>query len=201
MNTGFVMMKLSSPGIAAAILGVVAGSLLLSPVHAQRAEPRFDFARVVDSQPVFREVRINEPRQVCWNEPVRYVEPGRPGYVRAGNPGSAVLGGIIGGVLGNQIGSGDGRRAATAAGVLIGAAVGAEQGRRNYPPTHYAPQPAREIVQDQQVCEWRDDFRVEQELIGYDVTYDYNGYIGQTRMAQAPGQEIRVRVAVEPADY
>jgi uncharacterized protein YcfJ len=196
-----MMSKLSNPVLAPVALVVLGSLFALGQASAQRAEPRFDFARVIDSQPVFREVRISEPREVCWNEPVRYVQPGRPGYVRAGDPGAAVLGGIIGGVLGNQIGSGDGRRAATAAGVLIGAAVGAEQGRRNYPPTHYPPQPAREIVQDQQVCEWRDDFRVEQELIGYDVTYDYNGYVGQTRMTQAPGQEIRVRVAVEPADY
>lgn len=195
------MSKLTSASVAPVAVAVFGLWLPLSQANAQQAGPQFDFARVVDSRPVFREVRINEPREVCWNEPVRYVQPGRPGYVRAGDPGAAVLGGIIGGVLGNQIGSGDGRRAATAAGVLIGAAVGAEQGRRNYPPRHYPPQPTREIVQDQQVCEWRDDFRVEQEVIGYDVTYDYHGYIGRTRMAQAPGQEIRVRVAVDPVDY
>lgn len=113
--------------------------------------------------------------------------------------GGAVAGAIIGGVLGNQIGSGDGRRAATAAGVLIGAAIGADQGRRDY---RYRDYPVhREVVRHEQVCEWQEDYRVERELVGYDVTYDYNGYIGHTRTREAPGQEIRVRVSVDPVGY
>jgi uncharacterized protein YcfJ len=195
---GVVMIRTISLSIAATLL---AGLLPASQASAQGRGQQFDFARVVDAQPVYRDVQINEPREVCWNEPVRYVEPGRRGYTRAGNAGSTVLGGIIGGVLGNQVGSGDGRRAATAAGVLIGAAIGAEQGRQNYPSRHYPPQPPREYVRDEHVCEWRDEIRVERELIGYDVTYDYNGYIGYTRTSQAPGQEIRVRVSVDPVGY
>ncbi len=182
-------------------MGVLVGLLPVTQANARDTGSQFDFARVIDSEPVYRDIHINEPREVCWNEPVRYVQPGRHGYHRAGDPGAAVLGGIIGGVLGNQVGRGDGRRAATAAGVLIGAAIGAEEGRRNYPPHYYPPQPTREYVRDQEVCEWRDEVRVEREVIGYDVTYDYNGYIGHTRTSQAPGQEIRVRVSVDPVGY
>lgn len=188
-------MKLSRIAVASI---AIAGLGLASA--AQAGGDRYDFARVVDAQPIFEDIRVNEPREVCWSEPVRYVEPGYRGQrVRHDNAGSAVLGGLIGGVLGNQIGSGDGRRAATAAGVLIGAAIGADQGRRDY---RYRDYPVhREVVRHEQVCEWQEDYRVERELVGYDVTYDYNGYIGHTRTREAPGQEIRVRVSVDPVGY
>ncbi|MCB1628107.1 MAG: glycine zipper 2TM domain-containing protein [Xanthomonadales bacterium] len=189
------MYKLSRIAIAA-IAGTSIG--LAGAAHAanDRYRDGYDFARVIDAQPIFEDVRVDEPRQVCWDEPVRYVERGH--RVRHDNAGSAVLGGLIGGVLGNQVGSGDGRRAATAAGVLIGAAIGADQGRRN---SGYRGQPYRETVRHEQVCQWESDYRVERELVGYDVTYDYNGHIGHTRTREAPGQEIRVRVSVDPVGY
>ncbi len=75
----------------------------------------YAYARVVDVDPIVRQVRISEPRRECWTETryddVSYTE--RVGPPAKANPGAMILGGIIGAALGNQIGHGHGRRAAT----------------------------------------------------------------------------------------
>lgn len=161
----------------------------------------YDFARVVDSRPVYEDVAYAEPREVCWSEPVTYVEP--PRYVRYERRPSAtpeIVGGIIGGLIGNQFGHGDGRAAATIAGVALGASVAHDNERRygGYYAASYGPSATRTVSERR--CEVRDDYRNERRLVGYEVTYDYNGTIGHTFSERQPGTEIRVRVAVEPAD-
>src|SRR5687767_14832755 len=120
------------------LTGLVAAGLLLSG-QAVFADPgrwkhdrynrghhaEYDYARVVDVDPIYRQVRVSVPRRECWNETryeeVRYSRDRRSEH-RAAGP--MILGGVIGAAIGNQIGSGDGRRAATVAGAIIGSAVG-----------------------------------------------------------------------------
>jgi uncharacterized protein YcfJ len=163
----------------------------------------YDFARVVDAHPIYEDVGYAEPREVCWNEPVRHVyhEPA-PRYRRHGSDTPEIVGGIIGGLVGNQFGSGSGRAAATVAGVALGASIArdAERDSRYY--GGYDGYGRRyERTSYERRCELREDYRSERELVGYEVTWDYNGTIGQSFSRQHPGSEIRVRVAVEPADF
>ena len=83
----------------------------------EREDP--EFARVVSATPIYREVRIDEPRRECWDE--RVVYPG--GYRREDLAAGAVVGAIAGGVAGHQFGKGHGRDAATVVGALIAQAV------------------------------------------------------------------------------
>ena len=157
----------------------------------------YDFAKVIDVQPVYDQVAVAEPRRVCWNEPVTYVSgPRYAPYRRAGET-PEVVGGIIGGLIGNQFGHGDGRAAATFAGFALGSAVARDNNRRYH--DGYAPRVERTVTERR--CEQRSDYRRERQLVGYDVTYDYKGVIGHSFSERQPGTEIRVRVAVEPADY
>ena len=55
-------------------------------------------ARVVHVEPMYRTVRVEQPRRECWDEDV-YVE--RPGYR---SHTGVILGGIVGGVLGHELG-------------------------------------------------------------------------------------------------
>lgn len=155
----------------------------------------YDFARVIDAKPVYDEVGIAEPREVCWNEPVTYYERDYA-YYRPRREAPEVLGGIIGGLIGNQFGSGDGRVAATIAGVALGSAVArdAERYDRRYGGASYA-----RTVHERR-CDVREDYRTERQLVGYEVTYDYNGSIGRAFSERHPGTEMRVRVMVEPAE-
>src|SRR5262245_39579026 len=74
----------------------------------------YDYAKVVDVEPLRTRVRVTTPVRECWDE-TRYDDRGYGNGPRT-NAGGALLGAVIGGVIGHQIGSGRGRDAATAAG-------------------------------------------------------------------------------------
>jgi uncharacterized protein YcfJ len=155
----------------------------------------YDYARVVDVQPLVTRVRVTTPQRECWDE-TRYDERGSgTGPLPRSSAGGAVLGAVIGGVLGHQIGSGRGRDAATAAGVVIGAAVGSKQAQRR---GGYAAVPPREY--SVQRCETRYRESWDERTEGYRVTYVYNGRRQVTQLPYRPGDRIRVRVDVSPAE-
>jgi len=153
----------------------------------------YEYARVVDVQPLTTRVRVSTPQRECWDEN-RYDGRGNGnGPLPRSSAGGAVLGALIGGVLGHQVGHGRGRDAATAAGVVIGAAVGSKQAdRRNgsAPPSEYTVQR----------CETRYHDEWEERTDGYRVTYVYNGRRQVTELPYRPGDRIRVRVDVSPAE-
>lgn len=146
----------------------------------QDDDTHFGWADVLRVDPVY--VQASVPQQVCQNQTV--VEQ-HPGNTTAG----AVLGAVVGGVLGNTIGHGGGRVLSTAVGAVAGSAVGshvaADQGGQteqtvtNCTMVNGAPQP---------------------QIAGYDVEYRYHGDIYEYRMNYDPGERVRVRVSVVPAD-
>ena len=104
--------------------------------------------------------------------------------------GGAVLGAIIGGVLGNQIGKGDGRKAATVVGAVAGGAVGNNVGGRN--DRYYSSSETR--------CRTVHGSSEERRIAGYDVQYRYRGDVFMSRLDYDPGEPLRIRVSVDPAD-
>jgi uncharacterized protein YcfJ len=174
----------------------VAGSALAAPPpwsnsrHNRDSYDGYDYAPVHNVTPITRQVRVETPRRECYDD-VQYVES-RPHISDPGVGGRTLLGGIIGGVIGHQFGSGRGRDAATIAGTVIGAGVGYDSAARR------ASTDVREEVV--QRCEVRYDDHYEERVEGYRVTYEYNGREFTTRMPYDPGDRIRVRVAVAPAE-
>ena len=157
----------------------------------------FDYAKVVDVQPMITRVRVDTPQRECWDE--TRVEGGgyRNGPLPRSNAGGALLGAVIGAAIGNQIGSGSGRRAATVGGAVVGAAIGnREAERRNA--QYGTPGPEREYTV--QRCETRYRQEWQDRVDGYRVTYVYNGRRQVTEMPHKPGDRIRVRVDVSPAE-
>lgn len=148
----------------------------------------YDYARVVDVEPLMTRVRVSTPERECWDE-TRVDDRDRA----RSSAGGALIGAVIGGVIGHQIGSGRGRDAATAAGAVIGAGVGARQGERRAD-----NQPQREYTV--QRCDTRYSDHWEERIDGYRVTYVYNGRRQVTQLPYKPGDRIRVRVDVSPAD-
>lgn len=145
------------------------------------AAGRYVQAPVVDVQPIYETYRISEPREVCWDERVTY---------RRTSPVPAILGGIIGGVVGNQFGGGNGRKAFTAAGAVIGASAMHNAAARSAP---------RRVAVEQR-CEIERDYREEERLTGFRVWYELAGETYVTTMPHEPGETIRVRVSVTPAE-
>lgn len=163
--------------------------------YGQPGSVNFDFARVINSQPVYDEVRVAQPREVCWDEPTPYAEP-TYAYHNSRSAAPEIVGGIIGGLIGNQFGHGDGRAAATIAGVALGASVAHDNDR-----DRYYPNGQRYVgTVNQRRCQVSEEYRAQRQVVGYDVTYDYKGTIGHTFSPRPPGTEIRVRISVEPVE-
>ena len=155
----------------------------------------YDYARVVDVQPLVTRVRVSTPQRECWDE----TRVDNRGHGNSPLPrsaaGGAVLGGIVGAVLGHQIGHGQGRDAATAVGAVVGAAVGSQQAQRR---AAYASAPPQSYTVQRCETRYRDEWQ--ERTDGYRVTYVYNGRRQVTEMPNRPGERIRVRVDVSPAE-
>lgn len=174
--------------------GYVGNARYLEERYLDDREVEYDEARVVAVDPLLREVRREVPVRECYDE-ARSV--GRYDS-RSGTAGGTVLGGLIGGVVGNQIGKGDGRRVATVAGAILGAAVGHDIAEQRRDAAGTAGLRARQELVER--CELRYETQREQRIDGYRVTYEYQGHTYQTRLPYDPGETLRIRVAVAPAE-
>jgi uncharacterized protein YcfJ len=145
----------------------------------------YDYARVVNVEPLRRRVRVSEPVRECWDE-VAYESDGP---LSSRHVGSTLLGGLIGGVIGNQIGRGDGRQVARAAGAIIGAAIG-NNASHNRQGDYYG----RERPVERCEVHYRDSW--DERVDGYRVTYEYAGREYTTQMPYDPGERVRIRIDV-----
>lgn len=207
-------MSIQAPVLTKAIAGVAAASWLLGAQVAfadpgrwrgdERADgyrdQGYDYARVVNVEPIVRNVRITTPRRECWNETrydeVRYDDGPREPRQAAG---SMILGGLIGAAVGHNFGHGDGRRVATAVGAVVGTAIGHDAAARRdsgYSSRQYSESRPYDVER----CNVRYDEEYERRVDGYRVTYVYNGQTQTTRLPYDPGDKIRVRVDVHPAE-
>lgn len=155
----------------------------LPAAYAQAADFE-DFGRVVSVKPQVEQV--NRPRQECRTD---YVQVQQPAPQRS--VGGAIIGGLIGGLAGNQVGGGTGRSVATAAGAIAGAVTGDRIDNANTP--NSGPVTEQQVKQCRMVEHW------ESRTTGYEVTYDYRGRNYTSVMSYDPGERVRLRVLVEPA--
>jgi uncharacterized protein YcfJ len=171
-------------------LGLLVSALVAAPVasadHSRHAsQPGFvDYATVVDVEPIVKYVRVSTPREECWDEQV----PVRQASYTSGTP--TIVGGIIGGVLGRRVVRSH-RDWGTAAGALLGGSIGRDiYNQRRQDSGYYMTTRTR--------CTEVADYHEEERIEGYRVTYRYRGETFTTRTDQDPGDQIRVRVAVNP---
>ena len=186
---------------------LIAAMLLLagSALVAAQAAPspnlenaHYGWADVLRVDPVYNKPAPTEPQQECWEEQVP-VEPAASDSDDGNRTVAGVFGAIVGGLLGNRFGKGSGRTAATAAGAVAGGVVGSQLAdnserdrepqyttRRRCRPLGEAPAPAAAPAQP--------------EIIGYEVEYRYRGDVYASRLANDPGDRLRVRVSVTPIE-
>ncbi|MGA9341771.1 MAG: glycine zipper 2TM domain-containing protein [Rhodanobacteraceae bacterium] len=148
------------------------------------ANVKYAWADVLRVDPVYDQVPVHSPQRECEDVPVTRRDD------RGNNAAGTVLGAVIGGVLGNQVGKGDGRKAATVAGAVAGGAIG-----------HGIASRDDEYYDDTQPrCRTVDRVSQERRIAGYDVQYRYRGEVYASRLDYDPGERIRVRVTVAPAE-
>lgn len=135
-------------------------------------------ARVVSSTPVVAQVAV--PRQVCYDEMRQ--EPARS------SGAGAIMGAIAGGAMGNAIGKGTGRAVTTGLGVVLGAAMGDQIENNGRPGVN-------RVVQR---CEQQSTYQ--NQVVAYNVVYEYGGQRYSTQMQREPGATIPINVTVNPDD-
>lgn len=173
-------------------LAALASAAMLMGVSGTAAADKYDYAQVISSQPIVNTVTVKTPVQECWEETEYYnIEPAA-GRVAGGT----LLGALIGGVVGHQFGSGRGNDAATFAGSLVGAAIGNDTVRKNHTARYGEGQYSRPVERCRTVYRSHQEERIK----AYRVTYRYHGQKYMTEMPYDPGQKIRVRVDVRPAE-
>ena len=146
-----------------------------------QAASHYDTARVIDAIPVYEKVRYATPMEECRTETVRL-----PSYSASGT--APIVGALIGGALGNAVGN---KKRNKQVGAVVGAVLGASIGndmRRN----SSAGAPVRYGTRD--ICDTYTEYRNEDRLVGYDVTYEYAGRTYSTRTKRHPGDALRIRV-------
>jgi uncharacterized protein YcfJ len=168
-------------------IGKVIAPLLLLPSVAFAGTSYFS-APVVGVDPVYEVVTHSVPREQCYERDVAYRQPTYARSVTA-----PIVGAIIGGAIGNAVGHHKrNKQVGTVVGALLGGSIGADVARR------HRYRNARLSYRTEEVCSIVEEFREEERLAGYDVTYRYGAGTYTTRMRHHPGDSIRVKVRVTP---
>lgn len=119
------------------------------------------------------------PREVCEDVQVRQQAAVKDPHRITGT----VIGGVAGGVLGNQIGKGTGKTLATVGGAAGGAYVGSQ--------VQKSMQKSDVITTTKRSC--KTVYDKTQKVVGYDVTYRYQGKEGVVRTTFKPGPTLPVK--------
>lgn len=172
------------------------------------------YATVIGTDPVRETVNGSSPREVCEDVVVQDRLPERDG-----NVGGTVAGALIGGLVGNQVGNGDGRKAATVAGAAAGGYIGNRVDRKHVggkvvARTERQCHTVSQATSSSRTVAWNVTYRnpdgttdtmrtdrkpgsriplgTEKTVIGYDVTYRYQGQDQHLRMDEKPGPRLPV---------
>lgn len=184
----FRKLCISTVGVALAVAsaGALADHDSYGYDNPEDRSDAYDYASVVQVEPLRRQVRVSEPVRECREEQGY----GSDGPFSSNHIGGTLVGSLIGGVLGNQVGDGRGRQVARAAGAIIGGAVGynVSRDRKGY---------GGDRVYERCETRYRDSY--EERVDGYEVTYEYAGRRYLTQLPYDPGDRIRIRVDVTPA--
>jgi len=182
----------------------------VTPVRKSEAQ----YAAVIASDPVRETNTTSTPREVCEDVVVQERMPERDG-----NVGGTVAGALIGGLVGNQVGGGRGRQAATAAGAVAGGFIGNRVDRNHVggqvvSRTDRQCRTVQSTSQSSHVVAYNVTYRnpdgttgtmrmgskpgsrikmgTADRIVGYDVTYRYQGQEQTVRMDERPARRLPV---------
>ena len=152
------------------------------------AETTYEYAQVVESRPIYQIVEVAEPYEQCWEEEIvidRYP-------ARRDSRTPVLVSTIMGGAIGNAVGSGkSNKRVGAVVGAMLGHSIGRDIVRNN-------DRSSIREYETVQRCETAYEQREEERLMGYQVTYLYQGEEYSIRTDSDPGDQIRLRVDVQP---
>lgn len=162
---------------------LLASLILASSATFADRSVTYDYAEVVDSTPIVKTFRISTPREECWDETVSHVERSPKNGV------GTVVGAVVGGAIGNAVGHNKtNKKVGAVVGAVLGGTIGHAASSSN----------GRRHETSEEVCRVINDYREEERVVGYHVSYMYNDVTYKTRTDKEPGETIKLRVAVSP---
>ena len=188
------MKRLSVIG-ACALLTLATGcstAMAGNPYSEYDSEHFTDTARVTNVTPIYRTVRVAEPREECHEKEVHYRDRGYDDGYQSYTP--MIAGGVVGGVVGNQFGKGNGKTFMTLAGTVLGGSIGRDLGHKYRHASSYTDYKPRTETR----CEIVNDYREEEQIDGYRVTYKYHGKKFNTTLPYHPGNRLKLNVTLRP---
>lgn len=138
------------------------------------------YADVTNVKPITKTIKT--PRQECKDVTVVHKAEPKDKNQIAGT----AIGAVVGGAVGHQVGGGDGKKLATVAGAVAGGYAGKKIQEHE--------QNKDMVNSTEQRCSTVTDSKT--QVVGYDVTYSYNGDVGHVRMDHKPGDRIQVKDGV-----
>lgn len=172
--------------------------LRVDPVYEPGADPAASGEAGVPSPP-----ECNDPPPPS---PPTSMQDNEPADHRAAG---TMIGALVGVVVGHAFGRGDGNKAATAAGAIAGGIAGnriaAAQDRAADDQARQQADAERDAVAAslrdcREARPVRGPSQPERRIIGYDVEYRYKGEIYMARLPFDPGDRMRVKITVVPAE-
>lgn len=165
---------------------IVTTGLAIATLAAAGPAMHYDYARVTRVVPLYEQVAHQRPEQQCRVETVAY-EASPQHHSATGT----IVGTLVGAAIGHQIGHDkDGKRVGRIAGAVLGASIGHDASA--------ARSDGRVEYRDEERCETTYTTYYEQQLVGYDVAYRYQGRTYHARTDRDPGPQIQVAVSVSP---
>jgi uncharacterized protein YcfJ len=181
---------IGTPAVAIVVALIVALVVTVIVAPSAWAGTSYERAQVVNVEPIYETVSQNIPIEQCQEERVAY----QTGTARR-SPTAPILGAIIGGAIGNAVGhSNTNKKVGTVVGAVLGGSIGADIAYHNRRYDH-----GEVRYRMEEVCHTTYEIREEERLAAYNVSYVYGGSTYSTRMQRHPGDSIRVRVRVSPA--
>lgn len=172
------------------------GSVSAMAEHASEAVVFSDFAKVVNTRPLFEMVEKRVPQEHCYKEQVR-VDRHRGYHRRADSHTPALLGSLIGGAIGNGLGTNkSSKKVGAVVGAILGGSIANDIRHQSHHPHTRHRAPRYETVER---CETTYSYQQEQVLTGYEVTYRYRGQRYVTQTDTRPGNRLPINVTITPA--
>jgi len=154
-----------------------------NPSHRHHHHQHITYAKVIKTKPIYSTVRYRTSQKQCHYEKHR---------VKAHQSSTPIIiGSLIGGAIGNELGHNKtNKKVGAIAGAILGGSIANDIIDNNH----------RHHTQTQRICRTIHPISHREELVGYQVTYQYHGHRYHTRTQHHPGDRIRIAVSVQPID-
>lgn len=163
----------------------LAGTAFVATESMAKDHSQYAYATVLTSEPIVQVFQTSRPERNCWQ--TQQLVSNHREHSATGT----IFGSLVGAAIGNAVGHNKtNKRVGVVAGALLGGSIGSDISRSNRSKGSHS-----EWVTQCQTTEVVSD---EERVVGYRVTYVYNGETYTTRLSRDPGNSLKLRISQTP---